>query len=185
VVALAGQRPAKSGEWLVITEADSLPGSQFVAWVLPADDREAHGGDVLVRLAPGPRGSDLDPDTVDVSVWGVISGQLIPVAAWGRHNPDGWPEQIRPAVAFAMGMLAELEEHAGVWIGAYDGVNLDDAVAAATPGIPFRLTLRQPTAAHAGYDRPSPPSGPGARAPGPALQPGARQSCGDVRDGGG
>jgi hypothetical protein len=84
-----------------------------------------------------------------------------------------------------MGMLTELEEHAGVWIGAYDGVNLDDAVAAATPGIPFRLTLRPPTAAHAGSDRPPPPSGPGAWAPGPALQPGARQSCGDVRDGGG
>ncbi len=53
VLSLAGQRPAGNGEWLVITEADSLPGSEFVAWVLPVGDREAHGGDVLVRLAPG------------------------------------------------------------------------------------------------------------------------------------
>jgi hypothetical protein len=141
VLALAGRRPAGDGEWLVITEADSLPGSEFVAWVLPAGDREAHGGDVLVRLAPAVRVSDLDPETVDVSVWAVISGQLIPVAAWDRHNPDGWPEQIRPAVAFAMGLLTELEEHAGVWVGAYDRVRLDHAVAAARPGIPLRLTF--------------------------------------------
>ncbi len=76
-----------------------------------------------------------------VSVWAAISGQLIPVAARDRHDPDGWPEQIRPAVAFAMGLLTELEEHAGVWAGAYDRVRLDDVVAAATPGIPFRLTF--------------------------------------------
>jgi len=54
VLSPAGQRPAGNGEWLVITEADSLPGSEFVAWVLPARDQEAHGGDVLVRLAPAP-----------------------------------------------------------------------------------------------------------------------------------
>ena len=124
-----------------MTQFGHPTGSEFVAWVLPADDREAHGGDVLVRLAPGARVSDLDPDMVDVSVWAVISGQLIPVAAWDRHNPDGWPEQIRPAVAFTMGLLTELEEHAGVWAGAYDRVRLNDVVAAATPRIPFRLTF--------------------------------------------
>jgi hypothetical protein len=51
------------------------------------------------------------------------------------------PSGYAPPVAFAMGMLTELEEHAGVWVGAYDRVSLDDAVAVASPGIPIRLTF--------------------------------------------
>lgn len=111
VLFLAGQRPAEDAEWLLITEVDGLPGSVFSAWVLPAGGRQGRGGDVLVRLAPGTRTGDLEPETIDVSAWAVISRRLIPVAAWDRQDLDGWPERIRQTVAFAMGILTELEEH--------------------------------------------------------------------------
>ena len=47
----------------------------------------------------------------------------------------------RGAVLGGPAVLTELEEHAGVWVGAYDRVSLDDAVAAAKPGVPFQLTF--------------------------------------------
>jgi len=141
VLFLAGQRPAEDGEWLLITEVDGLPGSAFSAWVLPPGGRHGRGGDVLVRLTPGTRTGDLVPDTIDVSAWAVISRRLVPVAAWPRQDLDGWPERIRPTVAFAMGILTELEDHDGADLGARDRVDLDAAVATATPGIPARLTF--------------------------------------------
>ena len=144
VLFLAGQRPAEEAEWLLITEVDGLPGSVFSAWVLPAGDRHGRGGDVLVRLTPGARTGDLEPETIDVSAWAVISRRLVPVAAWDRQDLDGWPERIRQTVAFAMGILTELEEHDGADLGARDRVDLDTAAATATPGIPARLTFGPP-----------------------------------------
>ncbi|MGH3303142.1 MAG: hypothetical protein ACRDOK_15965 [Streptosporangiaceae bacterium] len=85
---------------------------------------------------------------IDVSAWAVITSRLIPVACWDREDPDGWPERIRPAVAFATGILTELEEHAGVYVGAFDQVDVNAAAATATPGIPLHLTF-PPAAASA------------------------------------
>ena len=50
-----------------------------------------------------------------------------------------------------MGILTELEEHAGADLGARDRVDLDTAAATATPGIPARLTFG-PAADAAGAD---------------------------------
>lgn len=143
VLFLAGQRPAADGEWLLITEVDGLPGALFTAWHLAEDSRHGHGGDVLIRLAPAG-GGGLAPAAIDVSLWAILSGRLIPVAAWDGHDLDGWPERIRPAAAFAMGILAELEEHDGADLRAGDRVDLDAAAAVAVPGIPPRLTFGRP-----------------------------------------
>ncbi len=141
VLFLAGQRPAEDGEWLLITEVDGLPGSVFSAYVLPPGGWHARGGDVLVRLTRPAVAGGLELDTVDVSMWVVISRRLIPVAAWHRQDLDGWPERIRQTAAFAMGILTELEDHDGADLGARDRVDLDAAAAVATPGIPARLTF--------------------------------------------
>lgn len=146
VLFLAGQRPAAGGEWLLITEVDGAPGGTFSARVLPPAGRHAHGGDVVVHLAPAAGSGDPGPDTVEVSVWVVIRSLLIPVAAWDREEPEAWPERIRPAVAFAMGILTELREHPGAYIGASDRVSLDAAAARAVPGIPLHLTAGPPAA---------------------------------------
>jgi hypothetical protein len=149
VLYLAGQRPAGPGEWLLITAVDGAPGADFAARVLPADERHAHGGDVLVHLAAEPAGN-LEPLAVRVTAWVVLGGLLVPVAAWDRHDPDGWPERIRATVAFAMGMLTELEEH-GADLGAYHRIDLDDAVVTATAGIPAGVTFgTAPAAAPSG-----------------------------------
>ena len=100
--------------------------------------RCAHGGDVLIRLA-GQTGH-LEPPVVDVSAWAVITGLLIPVAAWDRQDLDGWPERIRATVVFAMGMLTELEEH-GADLGAGQRADLDTAAATATAGVPAGVTF--------------------------------------------
>jgi hypothetical protein len=117
---------------------DGPPGAEFLARVLPADGRHAHGGDVLVRLTD--QTGDLEPTVVGVSAWVVIGGLLIPVADWERQDPDGWPERVRATVAFAMGMLTELEEH-GADLGAGQRVDLDDAAVTATAGIPAGVTF--------------------------------------------
>ena len=139
VLYLAGQRPAAPGEWLLITAAGAMPGAEFTARVLPDSGPSAHGGDVLVHLAAEPPGH-LEPLTVRAGVWAVISGHLIPVAEWNRQEPEGWPEKIRTTVAFAMGMLTELEEH-GADLAAGRRVDLDDAVLTAKAGIPAGVTL--------------------------------------------
>ena len=133
VLYLAGQRPAPPGEWLLITAVDGAIGADFLAQVLPADGRHAHGGDVLIHLAAEPPGRE--PPAVRVSVWAVLGGLLVPVAAWDRHDPDGWPERVRATAAFAMGVVTELEE-LGADLGARHRVHLDDAVVTATAGIP-------------------------------------------------
>jgi len=138
VLYLAGQRPAEPGEWLLITAVDGHPGAEFLAYVLPADGQCAHGGDVLVRLTP--QTGHLEPAMVGVSMWAAIGGLLIPVAAWDRQDPDGWPERIRATATFAMGMLTELEEHHAD-LGAHQRVDLGDADVTAAAGIPAGLTL--------------------------------------------
>jgi hypothetical protein len=137
VLYLAGQRPASPGEWLQVTAVDGAPGGDFLARVLPADGRHAHGGDVLVQLAAGT--GDLELPAVRVGAWAVVGGLLVPVAVWDRQDPDGWPEQIRATVAFAMSVLTELEEH-GADLGARHRIRLDDAVVTATAGIPLGAT---------------------------------------------
>jgi len=140
VLYLAGQRPAAAGEWLLITAAGGLPGAEFTARVLPAAGRQAHGGDVLVRLAPEPAAGPLELPTVGVSGWAVIDGLLILVAAWDRQDPDGWPERIRATVAFAMSVVTELEDH-GAGLGPAQVVDLDDDAQAATAGVPAGATF--------------------------------------------
>jgi hypothetical protein len=139
VLYLAGQRPAPPGEWLLITAVDGAPGAEFLARVLPPDGRHAHGGDVLVHLAAEPAGAE--PAAVRVSAWAVMGGLLVPIAAWDRHDLDGWPERIRATTAFAMGVVTELEE-LGADLGARHRVHLDDAVVTATAGIPPGTTSR-------------------------------------------
>jgi hypothetical protein len=139
VLYLAGQRPADAGDWLLITAADGLPGAEFTARVLPPAGRQAHGGDVLVHLAPEPAAGPLDLPAVRVGSWAVIDGLLIPVAAWERQDLDGWPERIRATVAFAMSVLTELEDY-GAELGPAQVVDLDNAGAAAA-GIPAGVTF--------------------------------------------
>jgi hypothetical protein len=140
VLCLAGQRPAApAGEWLLITAVTGMPGAEFTARVLPAGGRHAHGGDVLVHLAAEP-GGHLEPLTVRAGVWAVIAGYLIPVAAWDRQEAEGWPEKIRNTVTFVMSVLTELEEH-GAELAAGRQVDLDDAAATATAGIPPNVTF--------------------------------------------
>jgi len=138
VLFLAGQRPAGTGEWLLITAVDGTPGGEFLARVPPAAGRCAHGGDVLIRLAD--QTGHLEPPAVGVSAWAVISGLLIPVATWDRQDLDSWPERTRATVAFVMGMLTELEEH-GADLGAGQPVDLDTAAASATVGVPAGVTF--------------------------------------------
>ena len=149
VLFLAGQRPAGPGEWLLITAVDGPPGADFLARILPADGRHAHGGDVLVHLAADPAAGDLAPPSVRVSAWMVLNGLLIPVAYWDRQDPDGWPERVRATAAFAMGMLTELEDH-GADLGAYHQVDLQAAAGAATAGVPAGVTSGRAWAAPPG-----------------------------------
>jgi hypothetical protein len=139
VLFLAGQVPAAEGEWLLVTEVDGRPGADFTARVLPPAGRYAHGGDVLVRLTPAGTGTR-EPPAVGAGVWAVMGGLLVPVAAWDRQDPDGWPEQIRAAVSFAMGTLTELEDH-GADLSARHRVHLDHALTTATAGIPAGVTF--------------------------------------------
>ena len=132
VLCLAGQLPA-APEWLLITSVDGMPGAEFTARVLPVGGRHAHGGDVVVHLAtePGYR----EPLTVRAGTWAVMCGHLVPVAEWDHLEPGLWPEKIRTTVAFAMGVLTELEEQ-GADLAAGCRVDLDDAAVTATAGIP-------------------------------------------------
>ena len=100
----------------------------------------AFGGDVVVRLSPDDPAAGQPPPAAWVQVYVVMSGRLIPVAAWPGHDLDGWPERVRPAVAFAMGVLTELEEH-GADLSARDRVDLNRAAGEATAGLPLHLTF--------------------------------------------
>jgi hypothetical protein len=138
VLTLAGQIPADDGEWLLVTALDAAPGAEFAARHLRRDELHAHGGDVLVRLVPAGKAG---LPQVGAQVWTVLSGRLILAGSWDRQDIGRWPEQIRPAVAFAMGTLTELEEN-GADLGPYLRVRLDDPDTA-TVGVPFGITSRR------------------------------------------
>ncbi len=133
---LAGQLPSVDGEWLLVTELDALPGAAFTVRHLPRDAWYAHGGDVLVRLVPDTGSTGLP--AVLAEVWAVLGGHLILAGAWDRQDPEEWPERIRPALAFAMGMLTELEEH-DADLGVRHRVRLE-AADTAPAGVPLGIT---------------------------------------------
>jgi hypothetical protein len=136
VLTLAGKIPSKDGEWLLITSLDGQPGAEFLARHLGRDELSAHGSDVLVRLVP--EGGTPRRPQIRAQVWVVLGGRLILAGSWERQDFDWWPEQIRAGVAFAMGMITELEEH-GADLGARHRVRLDDPDAA-TVGVPLGIT---------------------------------------------
>jgi hypothetical protein len=138
VLTLAGQIPADDGAWLLVTALDAAPGAEFLARHLHRDELHGHGGDVLVRLAPA--GKPGLPE-VCAQVWAVMSGRLILAGSWDRQDIGRWPEQVRPAVAFAMGTLTELEE-SDADLGSRLRVRLDDPDRA-TVGVPFGITSRR------------------------------------------
>jgi hypothetical protein len=136
VLSLAGLAPPPDGDWLLVTSLESQPGGGFTAQHLHRHELHAHGGDVLVRVAPDT-GSPGQPE-VRAQVWAVMGGRLVLAGSWDRQSPDDWPEQVRPAVAFAMGTITELEE-SGADLGPSRLVQLDDPDAA-TVGVPFGIT---------------------------------------------
>jgi len=73
-----------------------------------------------------------------IGVYAVMSGQLVPVACWPGHDLDSWPERIRLPVAFAMAMLAGLEEH-GADLG--PRVNLMQAASGTAATVPLRIAF--------------------------------------------
>ena len=91
VLYLAGQRPAEEGEWLLITEVDGLPGSVFSAGILPPRGRHGRGGDVLVRLTRAVTTAGLEAETIEVSVWAVISGRWSLLQRGTGRTPTGGP----------------------------------------------------------------------------------------------
>ena len=88
---------------------DSQLGGGFLARHLWSGELHAHGGDVLIRLLPDPRRGGQLGIRADVLV--VLGGYLILAGSWVRQDRRRRPEQIRPATAFAMGMITELEEN--------------------------------------------------------------------------
>jgi hypothetical protein len=134
-VRLLGRQFAPAG-WLLVTAADGAAGEAFTASVVPGPQPRAHGGDVLLRITPGPE-ADVP---VSVAVWAVAAGTLVPVADWDLPGDDSWAERVRPAPAFAMSALTALEEYAD--LGAFDAVDLDAAVGAAVTGLPWPLPGR-------------------------------------------
>jgi len=136
VLSLAGLAPPPDGDWLLVTSLESQPGGGFTAQHLHRHELHAHGGDVLVRVAPDT-GSPGQPE-VRAQVWAVMGGRLVLAGSWDRQSPDDWAEQVRPAVAFAMGTITELEE-SGADLGPLRLVQLDDPDAAMV-GVPFGIT---------------------------------------------
>ena len=136
VLTLAGQIPSQDGEWLLITSLDGQPGAEFLARHLRRDELHAHGSDVLIRLLPDAGRPGLPQ--ICAQVWVVLGGRQILAGNWDQQDLGRWPEQIRPAVAFAMGMVTELEEN-GADLGARHRVRLDDPDTA-TVGVPLGIT---------------------------------------------
>ena len=120
--------------------------------LVPATERPcASGGDVLVRIAPGSSLADEQwpLPAMLVRVMAVVAGSVIHVAAWDHLTLEEWPEIVRPAVAFAMGALKELQEH-GADVGAYrhpsGQVEVESAAGAAAAGFPALPTSVRPAA---------------------------------------
>ena len=129
-------------------------------------------------LIPDPRGSRRSARRCGRS-W---AATLILAGNWDRQNPDDWPEQIRPAVAFAMGMITELEEN-GADLGARHLVRLDDPDAA-TVGVPFGITAGRAAAPGSRRADTGTPAiaGAGARGRLPPLPLSRHPACGGGRN---
>jgi hypothetical protein len=140
VLCLAGQRAPAAGAWLLAAAVDGQPGGEFTAQVLSQAAPAVFGGDVVVRLVPDDPPAGQPPPAARVQVCAVLGGRLIPVAAWPGQDLDGWPERIRPTVAFTMGVLTELEEH-DADLGGHQRVDLTRAAGQVTAGIPLHLTF--------------------------------------------
>ena len=146
VLSLAGLIPSEDGEWLLVTSLDSQPGGGFLARHLWPGEETARGGDVLIRLLP-----DASPGRqpqIHAEVLVVLGGHLILAGNWERQDRRRWPEQIGPAVAFATGMITELEEN-GADLGARHRVRLDNP-AAAVAGVPLGATSGRAAASQPG-----------------------------------
>ena len=101
---------------------------------------------MLIRLLPDARRGGRPEIRAEVLV--VLGGYLILAGSWERQDRRRWPEQIRPAVAFVMGMITELEEN-GADLGARHRVRLDDP-AAAVVGVPLGVTSGRTAASQPG-----------------------------------
>ena len=146
-----GAAPAAEGAWLWVTTAEGRRGGEFTALFLPRNRPCASGGDVLVHIAPGisPADEQWPLPAVLVRVMAVAAGSLVRVAAWDHLTAEEWPEIVRPAVAFAMGALKELQEH-GADVGAYrrtsGQVKVESAVKAAVAEFPALPASVRPAA---------------------------------------
>jgi hypothetical protein len=118
VLHLAGQRLPVEGAWLLITGAQEEPGGEFAAAILSRSSPAGYGGDVLVRLEHDEPLAGQPAPSLCASVFAVADGKLTLVASWPGLDLEGWPERIRPAVAFAMSTMAKLEEH-GAKLGGF------------------------------------------------------------------
>jgi hypothetical protein len=118
VLRLAGQRLPAEGAWLLITGAREEPGGEFDAAILKRSSPAGYGGDVLVRLEHDDPPAGLPTPSLCASVFAVADEKLTLVASWPGMELEAWPERIRPAVAFAMNTLAQLEEH-GAKLGGF------------------------------------------------------------------
>lgn len=151
VLYLAGQRPPAESAWLQVTTAEGRQGGEFTALFLPRNRPCASGGDVLLHVAPGSSLADEQwpLPAMRVRVMAVVAGAAIHVAAWDHLTLEEWPEIVRPAVAFAMGALKELQEH-GADVGASrhpsGQVEVDSAAGAAVTGFPALPTSVRPAA---------------------------------------
>ena len=142
VLALAGQPVPAGGAWLWVTAAEPRRGGTFTALFLPRQHPAVCGGDVLVHVSPATEPGG-ETAAARVSVWAVVAGSLVRVAAWDPAGPDLWPETARETVIFAMGALTELQEH-GADVAARQQVDVIAAagsVPAGFPSLPTQVSL--------------------------------------------
>ena len=76
MAALAGHEVPQEGEWLRATEVDGEPGGVFTAQRLLAGAPCASGGDVVLRLGPGP-GRLPGLPVAHVQAYAVLAGTLV------------------------------------------------------------------------------------------------------------
>ena len=132
--ALAGRDAPPEGIWLRSAEVDGEPGGPFLAERLPAGTARAFGGDVVLRLGPGP-GRLPGLPAAHVQMYAVLAGTLVLVAEWGLDGFGDWPEVVRVTAAFTMGVLTDLETR-GADLRPHEGIDLETAAATAAVGLP-------------------------------------------------
>lgn len=116
VVAAAAELAAAAPVWLWATGVDGEAGGEFTAQLLDEGRAgrapAAFGGDVVIALGTVRPSAGPGAATVTVTVHAVAAGQLVPVAVLEPAAVTDWPEQARPAVSAAMGVLAAVSIHA-------------------------------------------------------------------------